>query len=68
MSEKFYKIGEFARLVGLSTSTIRAYEKSGILIPHHKTPEGYRVYSDKQYKDFIDGKLTKPSAISGGGV
>lgn len=38
-------IGEVARLMSLTTSQIRFYEKKGLLKPHHKDKNGYRLYS-----------------------
>lgn len=55
--EKFYKIGEFASLIGVSTGTLRDYEKRGILLPHHKTSYGYRYYSHSQYLDIVERGL-----------
>ena len=45
---KYLKIGDFAQLVGVSKSTLRLWEIKGILIPHHKTPTGYRYYTQEQ--------------------
>lgn len=50
---QFYKIGEFARMLGVSESTLRNYEKEGVLIPHHRSPHGYRYYSHEQYLSFL---------------
>ena len=41
------KIQEFAQRTGLSTKTIRYYESIGILPPPHRSPNGYRDYSDQ---------------------
>ena len=60
MCDKYYKIGDFARMTGFSTSTLRDYERRGILIPHHKSPYGYRYYSEDQYQQFVKGVLIKP--------
>lgn len=38
-------IGEVAKLLHLSPSQIRFYEKKGLLAPHHKDSNGYRLYS-----------------------
>ena len=60
---KFYRISEFARALGISSSTLRNWEKMGLLLPHHKTPTGYRYYSEEQlqtlYKNItnIDGNM-----------
>ena len=41
------RIGEIANAVGLSTSTIRYYEKIGLLAPPTRSASGYRDYSDE---------------------
>lgn len=51
---EFLKISEFSMAIGVSTSTLRQWDKKGILTPHHKTPYGYRVYSQDQ----VDAYLT----------
>jgi MerR family copper efflux transcriptional regulator len=38
------KIGELARRAGVSTETIRYYEKQGLLPPPERLASGYRVY------------------------
>lgn len=50
---QYYKIGAFARLLGVSTGTLRDYDKKGILKPHHTSPYGYRYYSHEQYEQFL---------------
>lgn len=43
--EKKYKIGEFAKLVGLSSYTLRYYEREKLIIPH-RLNNGQRFYTD----------------------
>ena len=40
----FMRIGEIARQAGLAPSTIRFYEKAGVLSAPERTPSGYRDY------------------------
>ena len=35
---KFLKISDFADVVGVSTVTLRNWERQGLLLPHHKSP------------------------------
>ncbi len=39
------QIGELAKLVGISTSAVRYYEKEGLIAPAPRTDAGYRMYS-----------------------
>lgn len=41
-----YKIGELARLTGLSTHTLRFYEKQGLLASPRRSAAGYRQYDE----------------------
>ena len=40
------RISELAARVGLPTSTVRYYERVGLLMPPERTPSGYRDYDD----------------------
>lgn len=47
---KYYTIGEVAELFGIPASTLRFYEKTGLLIPQHRNKEtGYRYYTQEQF-------------------
>ena len=46
-TEIFISISETAEILGVCTTTIRRYEKSNKLIPHHRTLGGHRRYSLK---------------------
>ena len=37
--------GDVARVTGVSTDTLRHYERTGLLPPVQRTPAGYRCYS-----------------------
>lgn len=41
-----YKIGEVAKILGISVHTLRMYEKEGLIIPYKKSTN-QRLYSDK---------------------
>lgn len=41
-----YAIGKLAQHVGVSTDTVRYYEKEGLLAPTGKTDAGYRLYNE----------------------
>jgi DNA-binding transcriptional MerR regulator len=40
-----YRSGELARLAGVSTDTLRHYERKGVLPTPRRTMNGYRVYA-----------------------
>lgn len=44
MKDDTLTIGELARQIGLRTSTLRYYEKEGLLEPSGRTEAGYRLY------------------------
>lgn len=46
-------IGEASKLLGVSSSTLRNWDKSGILIPERKLSSGKRYYSVEQIKLMI---------------
>lgn len=51
---EYLKVSEFAKVVGVTSVTIRDWEKRGWLIPHHKSPSGYRYYTREQADEFIN--------------
>ncbi len=42
-----YTIGKIAKLAGVTTKTLRYYEKIGLLLPSGRTESGYRLYSEQ---------------------
>ena len=42
-----YRIAEVGRLTGFAPTTLRYYEKVGVLTPHARTASGYRLYTDR---------------------
>lgn len=56
---RFLKISDFADTIGVSTVTLRNWERQGLLLPHHKSPTGYRYYTEEQAEAFLNGKITK---------
>lgn len=39
-----HTIGELAKSVGVPASTLRFYEREGLLVPDTRSPSGYRLY------------------------
>lgn len=56
---RFLKISDFADEIGVTTVTLRNWEKQGLLVPHHKSPTGYRYYTEQQVEDFLNGKFKR---------
>ncbi len=48
MSKKYYSIRKFADLLGVSSQTLRNWDRTGKLHPHHVSDSGYRYYSEEQ--------------------
>ena len=61
---KFYTITEFRKLCGVTLQTLRNWDKSGYLKPHHTAPNGFRYYSDEQVNILL-GKPSQPRKIIG---
>lgn len=51
---QFYKITEFSNEIGVSVSTLRLWEKEGLLVPHHRTKGNQRVYTEDQVKEYFN--------------
>ena len=52
MEPKEYRISEMSKIVGVSTETLRFYEKKGILVSKKKQ-NGYRYYTEDDVKNFM---------------
>jgi DNA-binding transcriptional MerR regulator len=48
-----YRISELARQTGLAPSTIRYYEKIGLLREAERTPAGYRLYDEEAERRLV---------------
>ena len=51
---RFLTVEEFAKRIGVHPQTVRTWDKSGVLTPHHKTPSGRRLYSEEQVAKYFD--------------
>ena len=56
-------IGKFAKMVGVTTTTLRRMHQSGDFIPHHVTKGGTRYYSMEQLKEFSNAPETEKIVI-----
>ena len=62
--EHKYSIGEAAKLLDVSTDTLRFYERKGLLQYITKTSSGYRRYSKKDIKIIAFIKQAQAHALS----
>jgi DNA-binding transcriptional MerR regulator len=47
---KHFSPRELAELLGVSTDTLRHYERKGVLAPPHRGPNGYRQYAAESFE------------------
>ena len=59
-----YKAGEFSKLAGINSETLRYYEKNNLLMPSEKTDSGYRIYNDESLKQINFIKQAKTFGFS----
>ena len=45
---KYFTINKFAKILGVTTQTLRNWDKTGKLNSHHTSKNGYRYYSEEQ--------------------
>lgn len=56
---KYFTIHEFAQMIDKTPQTLRNWDKTGELVPHHKAKNGYRYYTEEQYNDHVG--IEKPA-------
>ena len=55
----YYTIGQLAKLAGVSTKTLRVYERKGLLIPQRNEENDYRLYGEEAVKTLEKIQLMK---------
>ncbi|WP_277678627.1 MerR family transcriptional regulator [Gracilibacillus dipsosauri] len=50
ITKKYWKVGELAKLTGLTIRTLRYYDQIGLFIPSEYTSSGYRLYNESDIK------------------
>ncbi|MCR5813938.1 MAG: IS607 family transposase [Desulfovibrio sp.] len=65
MEQKFYSLRTFRKILGVSAQTLRNWDVSGKLKPHHTDPNGNRYYSEQQLQK-ITNNTEKDNRISVG--
>lgn len=59
----YYKIGDFAEKIGVSTATLRRWDKEGVLKPAKVTKGGTRYYSEAQYIQYTNKFLYRQERV-----
>lgn len=55
---RYYTIHEMTKILGVTAQTLRNWDRSGKLKPHHTSPNGYRYYSEDDL-NMVLGKSVK---------
>lgn len=56
---RIYTIGELAELAGVSTKTLRVYERKGLLLPERNAGNQYRIYTEEAVRKLEQIQLMK---------
>ncbi|TQV89144.1 Zn(2+)-responsive transcriptional regulator [Aliikangiella coralliicola] len=48
MQKNYYKIGELAKIAGITVESLRFYESEGLVAAAQRTSSGYRLYSETE--------------------
>lgn len=56
---KYYTIGQLAQLAGVSTKTLRVYERKGLLLAERNEENSYRIYGEEAVKTLEKIQLMK---------
>ena len=59
-----YSIGEFSNLVGVTSGTLRSYEKYNILIPFKNETNSYRFYNDLDARTLLISRWYRSMGFS----
>lgn len=63
--DRYYPINKFARIIGVTSQTLRNWENSGKLVPHHRSDSNYRYYSEEQLQQILGEKRDKQKLTIG---
>jgi len=63
--DKYYPINKFAKIIGVTSQTLRNWEQSGKLIPHHRSDSNYRYYSESQLQQILGEQRDKKKLTIG---
>ena len=60
---RYFTINKFSQIVGVTPQTLRNWDKSGKLQPHHTSESGYRYYSEEQLSQILRSKPKQRTVI-----
>jgi predicted site-specific integrase-resolvase len=60
MEERYYSIGQASKILGVSISTLRRWDKSGKFAPDIRTKGGHRRYSQRAIRALLGKPLALP--------
>ena len=66
MEEKRLTAPQAAKMLNISSETLRNWGRKGILKPHYVAPSGYRYYTEEQINNFLEsyyGNYDKAQAV-----
>lgn len=67
MAERYLNSSEFAARVGVTTQTVRLWDRKNRLKPHHRSPGGIRWYTEAQVAAYLSSQHScRPSSSSSG--
>ena len=59
----YFTINKFSKIVGVTPQTLRNWDRSGKLQPHHTSSNGYRYYSEEQLNQVLNIKCKERIVI-----
>ena len=63
--KEYYAIGKASKMIGVTAQTLRDWDRSGKLKPHHTAESGYRYYSLEQINAVIGLNENPPRKVVG---
>lgn len=62
---KYYTIHEMTEILGVTAQTLRNWDRTGKLKPHHTSPNGYRYYSEDNLNQILNKPVKKQGKTIG---
>ena len=65
MNQKFYSLRELREILGITAQTLRNWDYTGKLKPHHTDANGYRFYSEAQLQQILNKNANHQKLVFG---